>query len=63
TDHQVRIEVEDDGCGFDSSSVATGHGLIGMRERIELLGGEIEIRSEPDHGTQISAKVPLRLKG
>jgi signal transduction histidine kinase len=63
TDHQVRIEVEDDGCGFDSSSVATGHGLIGMRERIELLGGEIEIRSEPDQGTQISARVPLRLKG
>jgi len=62
TDHQVLIDVEDDGCGFDSSSVATGHGLIGMRERIELLGGAIEIRSEPDHGTQISARVPLRLK-
>lgn len=59
-DHQVRIAVEDDGNGFDASSVATGRGLIGMRERIELLGGEIEVSSEPTRGTRIMARVPLR---
>jgi signal transduction histidine kinase len=58
-DHQVRIAVEDDGCGFDPSSVSTGLGLTGMRERIERLGGEIEVRSEPESGTRISAWVPL----
>lgn len=62
-DHQVHIAVEDDGCGFDPGSVASGHGLTGMRERIELLGGEIEVRSEPGSGTRISARVPLRLSG
>lgn len=62
-DHQVRIAVEDDGCGFDPSSVSTGHGLTGMRERIELLGGEIEVRSEPESGTRISAWVPLQHGG
>jgi signal transduction histidine kinase len=61
-DHQMRLQVEDDGCGFDPGSVATGHGLTGMRERIEQLGGEIEVRSEPEGGTRISARVPLRLK-
>lgn len=59
-DHQARIAVEDNGNGFDASSVATGHGLIGMRERIELLGGDIEVRSEPTRGTRIMARVPLR---
>jgi signal transduction histidine kinase len=59
-DHQVRIAVEDNGSGFDASSVGTGRGLIGMRERIELLGGDIEIRSEPTRGTRIMACVPLR---
>lgn len=61
-DHHVQIAVKDDGCGFDPDLATDGRGLLGMRERIELLGGEIEIRSEPDHGTQVSARVPLRLK-
>ncbi len=59
-DHQVRIAVEDDGNGFDASSVGTGRGLIGMRERVELLGGDIEVSSEPTRGTRITARVPLR---
>jgi signal transduction histidine kinase len=62
-DHQVRIAVEDDGRGFDPSSAAGGRGLIGMRERIELLGGEIEVQSQPEGGTRISASVPLRWDG
>jgi signal transduction histidine kinase len=62
-DHQVRIAVEDDGRGFDPGSVSTGHGLTGMRERIELLGGEIEVRSEPEGGTRLSAWVPWQHSG
>lgn len=59
-DHQVQIAVGDDGCGFDPDSAAEGRGLVGMRERIELLGGEIAVHSEPDGGTQISARVPVQ---
>jgi signal transduction histidine kinase len=61
TDHQVQIVVRDDGCGFDPGSVAAGRGLVGMRERIELLGGKIEVRSEPESGTQIAAQLPVQL--
>ena len=60
-DHQVQIAVQDDGCGFDPGSIPAGRGLIGMRERIELLGGEIEVDSEPDSGTRVSARVPVQL--
>lgn len=59
-DHQVQIAVRDDGCGFDPGSVAAGRGLVGMRERIELLGGAIDVRSEPEGGTRISARVPVQ---
>lgn len=59
-DRQVRIAVGDDGDGFEPDSVASGRGLLGMRERIELLGGEIEVRSEPKGGTRISARVPVQ---
>ena len=58
--HQVQIAVKDDGCGFDPEAVGEGRGLIGMRERIELLGGEIEVRSRPDDGTEIAARVPVK---
>jgi signal transduction histidine kinase len=58
---RVRIAVRDDGDGFDPAAVADGRGLLGMRERIELLGGEIDIRSEPGGGTEIAARLPARL--
>jgi signal transduction histidine kinase len=60
-DHQVQITVQDDGRGFDPESVSTGRGLTGMRERIESLGGEIEMHAEPEHGTQVSARLPIQL--
>jgi signal transduction histidine kinase len=52
----VEVVVEDDGRGFDPASVCDGLGLIGMRERVELTGGELEIRSRP--GTRIAATLP-----
>jgi two-component system, NarL family, sensor histidine kinase DevS len=57
---EIRISISDDGAGFDPGVASVGRGLTGMRERIELLGGEIEVASEPGEGTQIAARVPLR---
>jgi signal transduction histidine kinase len=54
----IRIRIRDDGAGFDPTTAA-GRGLTGMRERIELLGGRIEVGSGPDEGTEIVATVPL----
>lgn len=53
--------VEDDGIGFDA---ATNHGerhlgLLGMRERAELLSGKLTIESTPNHGTSVFIEIPL----
>ena len=54
---KVTLTVTDDGCGFDQKSAKGPHqghfGLQGMRERALRLGGELVIRSQPGHGTQI----------
>ncbi len=55
----VRIAVGDDGAGFDPGAIGEGRGLVGMRERVALLGGEIDIRSEPAEGTEVVATLPL----
>jgi two-component system, NarL family, sensor histidine kinase DevS len=57
---EIRIVVRDDGSGFDPSVSTQGRGLTGMRERIELIGGEIEVASSPGEGTEVSARVPLQ---
>jgi signal transduction histidine kinase len=59
-DGEIQIIISDDGTGFDTSATTRGRGLTGMRERIELLGGEIEVSSEPGRGTEIHARVPLQ---
>jgi signal transduction histidine kinase len=55
----LAIEVEDDGRGFEVSAPAAGFGLMGMRERIELAGGRLELQSEPGR-TLVRARLPLR---
>lgn len=55
----VRIVVGDDGAGFDAGAENEGRGLIGMRERVALLGGEIAVRSEPGGGTEVLATLPV----
>ena len=57
---EIQIALRDDGEGFDPATSSGGRGLTGMRERIELLGGEIEVESGPGEGTRISARVPLQ---
>jgi signal transduction histidine kinase len=59
-DDEIQIAIRDDGEGFDQSTPTSGRGLTGMRERIELIGGEIEVSSKPGEGTEISARVPLQ---
>jgi signal transduction histidine kinase len=59
-DGEIRIAIRDDGDGFDPASPTAGRGLTGMQERIELLGGEIDVSSTPGEGTEISARVPLQ---
>jgi signal transduction histidine kinase len=54
---EVRVSICDDGKGFDVDAPARGFGLSGMRERIALAGGRLEISSS-DAGTQIEAAVP-----
>lgn len=64
-DHTVVLSVEDDGRGFDMTAlprrreIHSGLGLIGMRERSEILGGTFTIASEPDHGTRIQVQIPI----
>lgn len=64
-DAAVRIEVEDDGKGFDVEAIrrqadkAVGLGLLGMEERIALLGGRFQIESNPGGGTRLVIEVPL----
>jgi PAS domain S-box-containing protein len=54
----IRLRVSDDGCGFDPGA-ASGLGLVSMRERLHLVGGDITIDSRPSGGTRISVRVPL----
>ena len=60
TPEAVQLIVRDDGHGFDPSSVADDrHGIVGMRERIEMLGGSLKVESGPAEGTRIDVTVPL----
>jgi len=54
--------VNDSGVGFDSEAVKAsgGLGLISMEERVKLLKGTFSVESEPEGGTTIHARVPLR---
>ena len=65
-DGSVVLAVEDDGRGFDVSSLRSkrdgksgGLGLIGMRERSEMLGGTFTIQSRPEQGTRVEVQIPL----
>ncbi len=59
----VTVTVSDDGKGFDIREVTrtdgSGLGLFGMRERLALVGGAVDIESAPGRGTTIIARVPL----
>ena len=62
---QVRVVVEDDGCGFDPERVVAevsskdSLGLPGMEERLALVGGTLEVESAPGKGTTLIASIPI----
>ena len=60
---EIRIEIEDDGRGFEPDNVSHAErrhfGLMGIEERVEILGGKVVIDSAPGQGTRIRLAVPL----
>jgi signal transduction histidine kinase len=56
----LHVIVRDDGSGFDPTTRTEGFGLLGMRERLELLDGVLAIESAPGQGTTITAELPAR---
>jgi len=56
---EVRLELSDNGRGFDPDGRHDGFGLRGIRERVEAMGGRLEIHSERGEGTAISVSLPL----
>lgn len=58
----LTLVIKDEGCGFDLEEMdqqRESYGILGMKERVQLFGGELEILSQPGEGTQIIIKVPL----
>ncbi|HTR72187.1 MAG TPA: GAF domain-containing protein [Solirubrobacteraceae bacterium] len=58
----VRLSVRDDGRGFDPDAQTSGFGLLGIRERVELLEGTLSISSSPGSGTTVQASFPVLLR-
>ncbi|MGW0825928.1 sensor histidine kinase [Streptomyces sp. NPDC002845] len=61
--HAARLVVSDDGCGFRPERAAGGFGLLGMRERVQLVAGTVDLDSGPGEGTRLTVTVPRREGG
>jgi len=58
--HELCMSISDDGLGFDTASARpTSFGLVGMRERVLIMGGSLSLHSERGEGTTLSVRVPL----
>ena len=57
-DGRISVEVSDDGAGFDPNATTAGFGLAGMRERVQLSGGELTV-TPSEKGTTVRAQLPL----
>jgi signal transduction histidine kinase len=64
-DKKVRVTIRDDGVGFDVTEIESHvdregkFGLFSIRERLDHLGGHVEIATKPGQGTQVTLVVPL----
>jgi signal transduction histidine kinase len=58
-DGGLTFEITDDGRGFDPSATSYGTGLQGMSDRLDAIGGVLEVRSEPGQGTSIKGRIPV----
>ena len=58
--HVLKLSIEDDGNGFDSTIVGAGrYGLLGMREQAEILGGKLNVISIIGKGTCVQLEVSM----
>src|SRR5699024_7129236 len=63
-DDVIGLVVKDGGKGFDPKErKEDAFGMIGMRERVDLLGGDMTIDSKPGHGTLIMIQIPVQVEG
>jgi signal transduction histidine kinase len=60
--NRIRIEVKDEGIGFDTLFMewSQGFGLFGIRERLQFIGGELFVQSEPGKGTRVTILAPAK---
>lgn len=63
----LTLEVHDDGVGFDPETVLTAedrhYGLVGMRERVQAVGGDFDLHSVPGRGTRLTIRIPRKISG
>lgn len=57
-EREVRLDVRDDGCGFEPDRVTVGNGLTGLRQRVAATGGSLEIETGAGEGCAVSVAVP-----
>ena len=56
---ELAFEVVDDGDGFDPGSTRRGSGLQGMADRVDAIGGTLEVRSQTGMGATVTGRVPV----
>ena len=61
-DAALAVSVEDDGTPRANGASAPGHGLIGIRERVAVVGGEVEAGAAPEGGYRVRARLPSSLE-
>jgi signal transduction histidine kinase len=60
TDGHLTFQIADDGRGFDTGAAAYGTGLQGMADRLDAIGGTLEVTSAPGRGTTVTGRLPVR---
>jgi signal transduction histidine kinase len=56
---RLYLQIKDNGVGMTDRKKSNSFGLVGMKERISMLGGEFTIDSAPDKGTKLTISLPL----
>jgi signal transduction histidine kinase len=56
-DGMLHFRIRDDGRGFDTRAAVFGTGLQGMADRLDAIGGTLEVSSEPGHGTTVTGTI------